>query len=180
MNLFYTAFLLAVLALAVGAQAKPTARPTPKPKSAQAPAKAVTKELPTKVTKEAAQKTKLTKQAILKIEHEWALALLHEDTAKLDTILADNLQYTRSNGKVENKATYLEPIKKGITTYSMVKREHVKIQVNGETAIVTAQWRAKLQNKPNPPLETKARYLHVYMKQNGRWVLTAHQNTEIK
>ena len=120
------------------------------------------------------------KQEILKLEHEWALALLNENAAKLDLLLADNLQYTRSNGKVENKSTYLEPIKKGITTYSMVKREHVKIQVNGETAIVTAQWRAKLQNKPNPPLETKARYLHVYMKQNGRWVLTAHQNTEIK
>ena len=120
------------------------------------------------------------KQEILKLEHQWALALLNEDVNKLDSLLASNLQYTRSNGKVENKASYLKPCREGTTTYSLVKRDDIKVQVNGETAIVTARWKTTLQNKPNPPLTTTARYLHVYMKQNGRWLLTTHQTTEIK
>lgn len=120
------------------------------------------------------------KQEILKLEHEWALALLREDAAKLDTLLADSLQYTRANGKVENKARYLKPLRDGTTTYSLIKRDEIKVQVNGETAIVTARWKTTLQNKPNPPLTTTARYLHVYVKQNGRWLITTHQTTEIK
>jgi ketosteroid isomerase-like protein len=162
--------LLAAFTLSAFAQSKTL--PLPKTKESN---QAVTK--PAITTKDSVSKVK---QEILKLEHEWALALLSEDAAKLDTLLADNLQYTRSNGKVENKASYLEPIKNGTTTYSLVKRDDVKVQVNGDTAIVTGRWKTRLQNKPNPPLETTARYLHVYMKQNGRWLLTAHQNTEIK
>jgi ketosteroid isomerase-like protein len=120
------------------------------------------------------------KQEILKLEHEWALALLNEDAKKLDALLADNLQYTRANGKVENKTSYLKPLRDGTTTYSLVKRDDIRVQVNGETAIVTARWKTTLTNKPNPPLTTTARYLHVYVKQNGRWLITTHQTTEIK
>jgi ketosteroid isomerase-like protein len=120
------------------------------------------------------------KQEILQLEHEWALALLNEDAKKLDTLLADNLQYTRGNGKVENKTGYLKSIRDGITHYSLIKRDDIKVQVNGETAIVTARWKTTLQNKPNPAMTTTARYLHVYVKQNGRWVITTHQTTEIK
>ncbi len=127
-------------------------------------------------------KAKMTpaKQEIEKVEHEWAQALLNENVTKLETILADNLQYTRSNGKVETKASYLKSLRDGTTKYSLVKRDNSKIIVNGDTAIVTARWKAKLQNKPNPPLETTARYTHVYVKKDGRWQLTTHQSTEIK
>ncbi|MBS1812580.1 MAG: nuclear transport factor 2 family protein [Acidobacteria bacterium] len=167
--------ILLSFSFSISAQTKPKPIASAKPKESSA------KEQKQAATKPATVTTKgKVEKEILKLEHKWAQALLDEDVAKLDTLLADNLQYTRSNGKVENKASYLDPIKKGTTTYSMVKRDHVKVQVNGETAIVTAQWKARLQNKPNPPMETKARYLHVYMKQNGRWVLTTHQNTEIK
>ena len=121
-----------------------------------------------------------SKKEILKLEHEWALALLNEDSKKLETLLADNLQYTRANGKVENKSGYLKSIREGTTKYSLVKRDDVKVQVNGDTAIVTARWKTTLQNKPNTPMTTTARYQHVYIKQNGRWLITTHQTTEIK
>lgn len=120
------------------------------------------------------------KKEILKLEHDWAQALLDEDVTKLETLLADNLQYTRSNGKVENKASYLKSLRDGSTKYSRVKRDDLKVQVNGDTAIVTARLKAKLQNNSNPPIETTARYIHVYVKKDGRWLLTTHQSTEIK
>ncbi len=143
---------------------------TPKPKP-----KVVSK--PKEITK---VKTTAPKQEIENLEHEWAQALLDENVAKLETILSDDLQYTRSNGKVENKTSYLKSLRDGTTKYSLVKRDNSKIIVNGDTAIVTARWKAKLQNKPNPPLETTARYTHVYVKKDGRWQLTRHQSTEIK
>ena len=126
--------------------------------------KVITK--PKEITK---VKTISAKQEIENIEHDWAQALLDENVTKLETILSDNLQYTRSNGKVENKAGYLKSLRDGTTNYSLVKRDNTKIIVNGDTAIVTARWKARLQNKPNPPLETTARYTHVYVKKDGRW-----------
>jgi ketosteroid isomerase-like protein len=132
------------------------------------------------VTQATPVKFATAKKEIENLEHEWAQALLDENVAKLEIILSDNLQYTRSNGKVENKDGYLKTLRDGTTNYSLIKRDNSKIIINGETAIVTARWKARLQNKPNPPLETTARYTHVYVKKDGRWQLTTHQSTEIK
>jgi ketosteroid isomerase-like protein len=162
-------FVFCTLASCALAQSSPRPRLVTKPNE---PKQAATKAAPATTAK--------IKQEILQLEHEWALALLQEDVKKLDKLLADNLQYTRSNGKVETKASYLAPLRNKTTTYSLVKRDDLKVQINGDTAIVTGRWKTTLQNKPNPPLTTTSRYLHVYMKQNGRWQLTTHQTTEIK
>ncbi len=170
MKLFSTLFLIAAFTTIALAQTSPRPRRVIKltaPEQKQA------------ATKPASASSQ-TRQEILQREHEWALALLNEDAAKLDLLLAENLQYTRGNGKVENKTSYLKSIREGITHYSLIKRDDIKVQVNGETAIVTARWKTTLQNKPNPAMTTTARYLHVYVKQNGRWVITTHQTTEIK
>ena len=174
MKLLSTLFLLVAFTATVLAQTSPRPRFASK-SEAKEQRQAATKSAP--VAKTVAANIR---QEILKLEHEWALALLNENAAKLDLLLADNLQYTRSNGKVETKTSYLKSIREGITQYSLIKRDDVKVQVNGVTAIVTARWKTTLQNKPNPAMTTTARYLHVYVKQNGRWVITTHQTTEIK
>ena len=137
-------------------------------------------DIPAKPKEVVKAKTTTTKKEVEKLEHEWAKALLEENVTKLEMILSDDLQYTRSNGKVENKASYLKSIRDGITHYSIIRRSNTKIIISTDTAIVTATWFAKLQNKPNPPLETTARYTHVYVKKDGRWQLSRHQSTEVK
>ena len=174
MKLLSTSFLIVAFTTGIFAQS------SPRPRFAATPETKEQKQAATKAAPAPKTVTSNIKQEILKLEHEWALALLNEDAAKLETLLADNLQYTRGNGKVENKAGYLKAIRDGITHYSLIKRDEIKVQVNGETAIVTARWKTTLQNKPNPAMTTTARYLHVYVKQNGRWVITTHQTTEIK
>jgi ketosteroid isomerase-like protein len=171
MKQLYLLILLSAGAVAAWAQTAPRPRTVSKPVGTESK-QAATKPLPNAAMK--------IKQEILQLEHEWALALLQEDVKKLEQLLADNLQYTRSNGKVETKASYLAPLRNKTTTYSLVKRDDLKVQINGDTAIVTGRWKTTLQNKPNSPLTTTSRYLHIYMKQNGRWQLTTHQTTEIK
>ena len=177
MKLLLTPILFLATVGVVNAQTTWQAPTHTRPRKVYTQTKTVTKPTTKPVT---TAKPTTTKKEIENLEHEWAQALLDENVAKLDAILSDNLQYTRSNGKVENKAGYLKSLRDGTTNYSLVKRDNTKIIVNGETAIVTARWRARLQNKPNPPLETTARYTHVYVKKDGRWQLTTHQSTEIK
>ncbi len=177
MKLLLTSILFLTTFAVANAQSTWQAPTHTRPRKVYTQTKTVTKPTTKPVT---TAKPTTTKKEIENLEHEWAQALLDEDVAKLNIILSDNLQYTRSNGKVENKDGYLKTLRDGTTNYSYIKRDNMRVIINGDTAIVTARWKAKLQNKPNPPLETTARYTHVYVKKDGRWQLTTHQSTEIK
>jgi len=126
-----------------------------------------------------AQKTSdPTEQAILKLEQEWEDALLKSDVAALERLYADGIIYTHSSGAVDNKQTYIGNIKSGVTKYESMKREGIKVNVYGDTALVTYHWMVNVVSRGNK-INTDARCLHVYVKQKGRWQMAAHQSTRI-
>ena len=180
MKLLFTSIFLVISFAETNAQSTWQAPTHTRARRVYTQVKSIKKQNSQPVTSVATSKPTTTKREIENLEHEWAQALLDENVAKLEVLLSENLQYTRSNGKVENKEGYLKTLRDGTTNYSLIKRDNMRIIVNGETAIVTARWKARLQNKPNAPLETTARYTHVYVKKDGRWQLTMHQSTEIK
>ncbi len=117
-------------------------------------------------------------QTILKTEQEWEDALIKSDVAALDRIYADGLIYTHSNASVDDKATYIGNIKSGFTKYESMKRDDIKVRVYDDTAVVNCHWQVNVTARGNKII-TDARYLHVYIKQNGRWRMVAHQSTRI-
>jgi ketosteroid isomerase-like protein len=117
-------------------------------------------------------------QAILKLEQEWEDALVKSDVAALDRIYADGLIYTHSSGSVDDKATYIGNIKSGVTKYESMKRDDIKVGVYGDAAVVNCHWMVHVTARGNK-ITTDARYLHVYVKQKGRWRMVAHQSTRI-
>jgi ketosteroid isomerase-like protein len=117
-------------------------------------------------------------QAILKMEQEWEDALVKSDVAALDRIYAVSLIYTHSNGAVDDKAAYIRNIKSGVTKYESMKRDDIRVSVYGDTAIVSSHWQVNATANGNK-LSTNARYLHVYVKQKGQWLMVAHQATRL-
>jgi hypothetical protein len=105
-------------------------------------------------------------QAVLKLEQEWVEALIKADTAKLETLYADTLVYTHSSGSVDDKAKYLANLKAGGTKYLSINRDDIKVNLYGDTAVVTDS-------------TVDARMLHVYAKVKGRWQMVAHQTTRL-
>ncbi len=117
-------------------------------------------------------------QAILKMEQEWEDALIKSDVAALDRIYADSLIYTHSSGAVDDKATYVGNIKSGVTKYESMKRDEIKVSVYGDTALVSCHWQVNVTAR-GAKISTNARYMHVYVKQKGRWQMVAHQATRL-
>ena len=73
--------------------------------------------------------------AVMKVDEEFRLAKLHNDTAALSRVLADNFYETNQNGNSRNKAQIIElftsfPIDSLTTDSSQVR-------VTGQTAVVT-------------------------------------------
>jgi len=115
-------------------------------------------------------------KTILDLEQQWQEALLASDVDALDRLYAETLVYTHSNASVDDKATYLENIRAGRSRYLTLERDDIRVQVHGEAAIVTCHW--KVQSIGNGTrYQTDARYLHVYVLQEGTWRMIAHQST---
>ncbi len=117
-------------------------------------------------------------QAVLKLEQQWEDSLLKSDAAALEKLYDDSLIYTHSSGSVDNKSIYIGNIKSGATKYESMKRGDIKVNVYGNTAIVTCHWEVNVTNR-GTKINTNARYIHVYVKQKDGWKMVAHQSTRI-
>ncbi|MGA1367845.1 MAG: nuclear transport factor 2 family protein [Blastocatellia bacterium] len=128
-------------------------------------------------TQPGSRKTSMEK-TILNLEQKWQEALLASDVEALDRIYAETLVYTHSNASVDTKATYLDSIRSGRSRYLSLERDDIRVQIHGETAVVTCHW--KVQSIGNGKRhQTDARYIHVYVQQQGTWRMVAHQSTII-
>ena len=116
--------------------------------------------------------------AILKLEQQWEDALTKSDTVALDRLYDETLIYTHSNGRVDNKASYISSIQSGGAKYLSMKRDDIKVTVYGQTAVVTCHWDVHVLAK-GTKMDLNARYLHVYIQQTGGWKMVAHQSTRI-
>jgi hypothetical protein len=117
-------------------------------------------------------------EAVLKAEEAWENALLKSDVAVLERLYSDTMIYTHSNGNVDNKTTYIDSLKSGAAKYESMKRDDIKVSIYGNTAVVTCHWQVSFFNRDNK-VNANARYLHVYVLQNGKWQMVAHQATRI-
>jgi ketosteroid isomerase-like protein len=117
-------------------------------------------------------------QAVLKLDQEWADALLKADAAKLDTLCAEAAIYVLSSGVVVGKTAYISSLKAGAMQYQAINRTEVQATVTGDTAVVTS--RAAIKVKSGTAVSTlDARMVHVYARLNGRWQLLVHQTTKL-
>lgn len=117
-------------------------------------------------------------KAVLKMEQDWATALMKVDTAALNQIYSDDLVYTHSSGQTDDKAKYVANIKNGVAKYEEVKFETQSVKVYGNTAIAysTAKLRVLTNNQT---LNNHLKLIHVYVKQGKDWKMVAHQSTRL-
>lgn len=105
-------------------------------------------------------------------------ALLKADASALETILAKDLTYTHSNGKVDTKESLLEGLKAGTIKYLGVTLADPKYQVYGNTVIVTGLADIKVQSGPNE-MAFKARFIEIWTRQRNEWRFAAWQTTRL-
>lgn len=110
-------------------------------------------------------------------DRRWA-AQIGGDLEALGRLLADEMQYTHSNGLVDTKDSYIKAIGEKVFDYRAEKRTDVRTQVIGDTGLVTgaAEFNVVAGGRD---LDLKARYSAVWIRRAGEWQFLAWQSTPL-
>jgi ketosteroid isomerase-like protein len=113
-------------------------------------------------------------------EKEWAAAVVKKDYAVLDRVLADDLTYTHSDGRLDTKANFIEALRSGKQTYSAAEHQSMDVRlVNKDVALVRARLRMTAAVTGQTATPANFSILRVYQLKNGRWQLVAHQSARL-
>jgi ketosteroid isomerase-like protein len=117
-------------------------------------------------------------EGVEQVERRRFAAMVAQDIAALEPLLASDLTYAHSNGEFENKAEFLETIRSGRLRYEAIDVAELSVREYGNVAIVTGlivvQARAGDQ-----PVKLNVRYTDAYVSHDGRWQLVAWQSTRL-
>jgi hypothetical protein len=117
---------------------------------------------------------------VMATEEARTSALDHSDTAALERIMADDVTYIHSSGKVDTKKSYLDAIRSGQLHYLSWKPKNLQVRllgdggavINGEYAVLVRDSRVQ-----PTPFDMNIFILTVYARRNGRWQQIAWQST---
>ncbi|MGI4870931.1 MAG: nuclear transport factor 2 family protein [Janthinobacterium lividum] len=90
-------------------------------------------------------------QEVEKLERQRFAAQVSKDYAFLDKSFGDDLIYTHSNGKQNNKTEYVQSIRDGKSVYDKIDVENLNVRGynDGKTAVVNGQIVIYQPNKPD-------------------------------
>ncbi|MBI3450122.1 MAG: nuclear transport factor 2 family protein [Acidobacteria bacterium] len=119
-----------------------------------------------------------TEDAILRLEDQRIQAMIAGDVETLDRLLAPELTYGHSSGKMDTKASFLAQLKSGDLKYRDFRRQDVCVQVIDATAIVTGQAALDVRT-PAGDLSIPVRFTDVWVRRGERWEMVAWQSARI-
>jgi len=101
-------------------------------------------------------------------------AIFSQEKAQLEALCADQLSYGHSDGRVQNKAEFIEGVMtRKATVKSLTLSDHT-IAVVGNDAIARHTWASESETD-GKVTNTKIGVLQVWQKQGGNWKLLARQ-----
>jgi ketosteroid isomerase-like protein len=117
--------------------------------------------------------------AVKAAEKSWATATVAGDEATLRKILADDLTYTHSTGEINTKDEYIDNLKTGARKYLKADHESMDVRLYGNTAVLRATAQVETTQNGGSPSPAHLRFIHVWVFENGRWQLVAHQSLKL-
>ena len=118
--------------------------------------------------------------AVAKSVEAFRVAHLAADAKALDALCTAELSYSHSDGRVEDKATFIANATDGKTKFLSLEYQDPKIRVVGTAAIVRFHWVAEGQAVADG--KKSATNLHILMnwqKQGADWKLLSRAATKL-
>ena len=105
-------------------------------------------------------------------------ALLKADKTQLERLSAEQLSYGHSDGRVQNKAEFIDGVMTRKATVKSINFPDLKIAVAGDAAIARYLYESESETdgKPN---SVRIGTLQVWQKQGGNWKLLARQGYKL-
>jgi len=114
----------------------------------------------------------------MNIEQELANALLKSDASVFERYFADSFIFTDPGGALGNRTEMIASMKAGDFKFESSKIDSMKVQVYGNTAVVTYRTIDKGKIK-DFDVSGQYRWTDVFVKLNDRWQIVAGQGTPI-
>lgn len=119
-----------------------------------------------------------TDAELLEIDASWNDLRLKPDVEGLDRILAEDWLLTHSDGRVQNKAEYLEELRTRTRRNQAIGNEDVRLRRYGTTAVVTGtSVQSAVSN--GQPWSGRFRFTRVWVQRDGRWIMVASHSSRI-
>jgi ketosteroid isomerase-like protein len=116
--------------------------------------------------------------AVLAAEQARVTALIHDDFAALEHLLADELTYTHSNASVDTKEQFLSFLRSGRLKYRELDHSDQRVRLYGETAILTGRTRVQSVFE-GQEMRLTLRFTIVYIQRAGRWQMAAWHSARV-
>ncbi|CAN7306048.1 nuclear transport factor 2 family protein [Variovorax paradoxus] len=106
------------------------------------------------------------------------LAMIDPTPAALGALVADDLSYGHSSGKVDTKASFIGDLVAGKSDFVSITITDQTIKVAGDVAIVRHTLAADT-NDSGKPGKVALKILGIWQKQGGEWKMLARQAVRI-
>ena len=116
---------------------------------------------------------------VLAADQARADALIHQDYAALDKVMADDMIYCHASGHVDTKASYIAAMHAGTLQYFSMESKDMHARVNGNIAVLNGQSAVKVRNGSPDVHNLNLQVTAVYEKRDGRWQLISFQSTNL-
>lgn len=119
-----------------------------------------------------------SRSAVIAAERELAAAHPTLDRAVLDRLLHRDYVIIQPDGSIETKAEIIESFATGDRRWDMAAVDQLDLRLYAGAAVVVGRWRAAGRNG-DVRFDYAARFLSLWMNEDGRWQNVAYQSTEI-
>jgi len=117
-------------------------------------------------------------QALIKIQHDWAKALIKGDSSYTRRLEAENCTVVWPDGSIVNKREDLKSMT-GDIGFTEFQIDDLQVRLYGDTGIVVGQGTIKAHEGKQNLLGGKFVWTDTFMKQNGEWKVVASQVTPV-
>ena len=105
--------------------------------------------------------------------------MVEPDKAKLGTLVANELSYGHSGGKIDTKESFIDDLMTGVSDFLSITITDQTVAVVGDTALVRHTLAGETHDKGKDPGTVKLKILQVWKKLGGQWNLLARQAVRI-
>ena len=112
--------------------------------------------------------------AVAKAVDDLNKAMIAADKAKLEALVADQLSYGHSAGRLETKKEFVDVIAGKKTTYKSITLNEPTVSVVGNNAIARHTFVVETETDGKPS-QAKVGVMQVWVKDGGNWKLLARQ-----
>ncbi len=114
-------------------------------------------------------------RALLRLEDDWASALVKRDRVTFERLLADRFVYTENDQMMDRRAV-LNSVVGGSDTVAAAHNDSMVVHRFGPVTAVVTGWLVVGGRGANGQFQRRYRFTDTWVKRGGRWQIVAAQD----